>query len=235
MPPRPARICRTRPRPRHLFLTLVPSAPGTTLHPGYLPLASSPPHAPRCPLPSPPSIASLPALNRPLSGHPVPVAPHGSRPGSSLSPAGGRSPTRPPDPQAGPAAPGGRWEAADQGRRLRFLPPHSSPSRRHGRRQYLSLPGRSGPLSRAGSAGGGAGGAGRKRGGGDSGRGPASAAPPQQRPRSSSRSALRGLAPGGGGGPRPRRWSRESSERRVGALGGGAGSSVLRAQPRPRG
>lgn len=41
---------------------------------------------------------------------------------------------------------------------------------------------------------------------------PASAAPPPQRPRSSSGSALRGLAPGGGGGPRLRRWSRESSE-----------------------
>lgn len=57
----------------------------------------------------------------------------------------------------------------------------------------------------------------------------ASAASPQLRPRSSSRSALRGLAPGGGGGPRRRRWSRESREWGVEGEGGayraGGGSS----------
>lgn len=39
---------------------------------------------------------------------------------------------------------------------------------------------------------------------------PAPAAPPQLHPRSSSRSALRSLAPGGGSGSRPQRSSRES-------------------------
>lgn len=101
---------------------------------------------------------------------------------------------------------------------------------------HLSLPGRSGPLSGAGSAGragGGAGGAGRKRGGGDSGRGPASAAPPQQRPRSSSRSALRGRrqAEGAGPGRGDGRGSRASGAcGRPGEepeLGGGAGARGL--------
>lgn len=184
----PPHICRTRPRPPTSAPNSGPFYPKVPTHiPGYLPLFPNPPHALHCSLPvsrEHPSIAFLLPLNRPASAHPswsssTTPGPHPGSPQSGVPP-------RLPPTQAGPAAQGGRWEAAEQGRRLRFLPPHISPSRRDGRRQYLSLRGSSGPLSGAGSAGRageGVGSAGRKRGGGDSGRGPgvgrsAAAAPP---------------------------------------------------------